>query len=322
MMKTQCGVSAVAVFAVGVLLFTLPVAAGAFSFEKPEDTCGELCTEDFWYTATVEKVSRLLDQGTDVHAVNEFSSTPLHYAAAAARDPALVELLIQRGAEVDAQNIAGTGTTPLVWAAESGNLAAAKILLDAGATPHGTPSLVCCPDGGWSPLHSAAANGRLEMAELLISRGAHANAVMMYNTAGYTPLHAAAESDKSNPGIIHLLVKAGAKINARAGRGWTPLFYAVNGNNPEAVRKLLTYRRIKVNAKEESEHDLGYGGDTPLHEAVRNGHWEIVGILLNDRRTKVRIKNVAGKTPGDLIREWRVQARNPYDSDDSDDAGG
>jgi len=65
MMKMQCRVSAMAaVFAVGVLLFTLPVVVGAFSFKEPEDTCGELCTEEFWHTATVEKLSRLLDQGT------------------------------------------------------------------------------------------------------------------------------------------------------------------------------------------------------------------------------------------------------------------
>ena len=285
--------------AIAVLLLAAAPVADAFSF-RSEDTCGELCTDAFWGggKVTVEAVARLLDEGVDVNAHDDSTSTPLHYAAAHASDPAIVQFLLARGAQVDAQNAGGQGSTPLEWAAAHDNPATATALLDAGAQLNRPHSPICCLDKGWRALHMAAASASAEMVELLISRGADVNA------GGYDPIHAAARTNP-DPRVLEALVKAGANINARARgtdyAGWTPLFFAVTMNNSAVVRKLLSYRAIDVNAKDWEEKRLGYGGDTALHAAIKGGRTTAARILLNDERVDIRIKNVAGETPEDLI---------------------
>ena len=56
--------------------------------------------------------------------------TPLHYAAREGQAQ-VVEVLIARGAEIDARD--NQGMTPLHWAAERGQHELAGLLIDAGA---------------------------------------------------------------------------------------------------------------------------------------------------------------------------------------------
>ena len=65
---------------------------------------------------------------------------------------------------------------------------------------------------------------------------------------------------------------AGANVNSKAARGWTPLHLAVESDDIEIV-KLLIRSGSNVNAK----HN---GGGTPLHWAARKGHREIVELLI------------------------------------------
>jgi ankyrin repeat protein len=73
-----------------------------------------------------EIASQLLDQGSDVNALDNFSNTPLHLAV---RHPAMVELLLARGARVEARN--AFGNTPLHQAV--GDRRVVELLLAAGA---------------------------------------------------------------------------------------------------------------------------------------------------------------------------------------------
>ena len=73
---------------------------------------------------------RLLKKGADV---NKTGWTPLHYAASAAK-LALISLLIENHAYIDAES--PNGTTPLMMAAMYGNGAAVDLLLQEGADPH------------------------------------------------------------------------------------------------------------------------------------------------------------------------------------------
>ncbi len=73
---------------------------------------------------------RLLKKGADV---NKTGWTPLHYAASAAK-LALISLLIENHAYIDAES--PNGTTPLMMAALYGNGAAVDLLLQEGADPH------------------------------------------------------------------------------------------------------------------------------------------------------------------------------------------
>ena len=64
--------------------------------------------------------------------VNKPGWTPLHYAASSG-NPALVQLLLDHYAYVDAES--PNASTPLMMAAMYGSSAAVKVLLDAGADP-------------------------------------------------------------------------------------------------------------------------------------------------------------------------------------------
>jgi uncharacterized protein len=75
----------------------------------------------------LEGVRLLLDRGAKV---NLSGWSPLHYAATGP-EPKVVQLLLERGAEIDAG--APNGTTPLMMAAQYGSEASVALLLARGA---------------------------------------------------------------------------------------------------------------------------------------------------------------------------------------------
>jgi uncharacterized protein len=79
-----------------------------------------------------EWVRRLLERGA---AVNRPGWTPLHYAATGAAT-ALVTLLLEKGADIEAAS--PNGTTPLMMAARYGNQESAVLLLSRGAKARST----------------------------------------------------------------------------------------------------------------------------------------------------------------------------------------
>ena len=93
--------------------------------------------------------------------------TPLHDAAASGNRQA-VELLLAKGAFVDAMDNQDGGRTPLFWA-DKGDIA--ELLLSRGANVNAVSH------GGETALYSAACNGlNRELAESLLSHGADVNA--------------------------------------------------------------------------------------------------------------------------------------------------
>lgn len=76
-----------------------------------------------------EGVSMLLARGAKV---NQSGWSPLHYAATGPA-PELVQLLLDRGAEIDASS--PNGTTPLMMASQYGSESSVDILLARGADP-------------------------------------------------------------------------------------------------------------------------------------------------------------------------------------------
>ncbi|HEV8563302.1 MAG TPA: ankyrin repeat domain-containing protein [Actinomycetota bacterium] len=91
--------------------------------------------------------------------------TALHFAAFFGRHEA-AELLLARGADVDARGTGWMTGTPLHSAASAGHTDAIRVLLGAGADPDARQS------HGFVPLHAAAQNGSVEDVELLLRHGA------------------------------------------------------------------------------------------------------------------------------------------------------
>lgn len=106
----------------------------------------------------------LLDAGADPNLPAQGGETPVH-AAAFARDPALLALVLGRGGDPDIANPA-TGATPLMAAILGAGADQVRMLLDAGADPAIADRL------GDTPLHVAARSNDGASLLLLLQRGA------------------------------------------------------------------------------------------------------------------------------------------------------
>ena len=77
--------------------------------------------------------------------------------------------------------------------------------------------------------------------------------------------------------ILKLLLKSGANVNKRNSKGATPLYFAVQQNDSEAVKVLLDQDDIEVDLKAEKD-GIGW---TPLFRACAEGYLKIVSLLLS-----------------------------------------
>jgi len=105
---------------------------------------------------------------------------------------AVVEVLLERGADVNGRN--QHGDTPLIGASGLGSPEVVKLLLDRGADPNGTES------HGVSPLMMASMRGSCEVAKLLLDRGADPNAT---DPTGLTALRKAIMNKRTD--VVELL---------------------------------------------------------------------------------------------------------------------
>jgi len=181
--------------------------------------------------ALLEKKPTLLESRKGKYAnrwTNTRDNTPLHIAAVYGR-PKVVELLLQKGATVDARN--GGGYTPLHFAAMNKHREVAELLLAKGADPSAKQGI------GGTPLHLAVLptierkiitwrspepRAGTELVELLLAQGVDIN---VRNDRGNTPLHTAAWIAGTDE-VIELLLAQGADTNIRNNSGQTPLMLA------------------------------------------------------------------------------------------------
>ena len=196
-------------------------------------------------TGNAEAVKLLLQAGAEVNAAEaEKGQTALMWAVAE-RKPEVVKILLEHGADtharsrliplpetfaIESANIFGSsyastvhfrkttgGFTPLLFAAQQGDLESARLLLAAGADVNEAAT----EDG--SALVVAAASGHEELALFLLEQGADPRAADVY---GITPLHYALSKG--------LTTLAGAKRSSTDRFGW------IRPNMLELVKALLT----------------------------------------------------------------------------------
>jgi ankyrin repeat protein len=168
--------------------------------------------------------------------------------------------------------------TPLLLAAEHGQLEVVRVLLDLGATLDYT--------GRWGldPLGGAAQSGNVEILRLMLERGAKVNAASGRGTA----LHVAAQF--GNLEAARFLIEQGADVNAgTAVGGYTPL-HAASFRDTGEVAELLIARGAGVNAIDPR------GGTTPLHAAAGAGNVAVARVLLANG-AEVNLRDHRGMTP-------------------------
>ncbi|MDT8990993.1 ankyrin repeat domain-containing protein [Curvibacter sp. APW13] len=174
------------------------------------------------------RIALLLKAGADTNLGDSYGRTPLHVAAARG-DEALMELLLEHGADINAATTTGRdrelANTPLALAKD---LATARYLIKKGASLK--------PSRGDAPLLYAVKGGTVEVVKLLLEIGSDPNSIggeSKFNALYY----AIARRDAVGVSMAELLIKNGAApdaiVNGNSLVGWSKRY----GNEP--VVKLL-----------------------------------------------------------------------------------
>lgn len=274
----------------------------------------------------------LLEYGSPVNTKNNYGKTPLHEAVKWIGDShePQVKLLIKHGASVNARDNYNNTPLHISCGSQASYHSASwkvRVLLDNGATVNvknnigETPLLVAVDNtsrdvvGVVTYLLNAGANPNVRKGTLVDTR--NRKYVLM---DGATALHIA--SEKGMPEVVKLLLRAGAKPNAKYDRlhpgGITPLHEAVRSqawnlrmnqmyNSKQSKAKTIleryakTIRYLLASGANPNQKDLH--GETPLHRASSfDGLIKTVQQLLDAGANPVA-KDNDGVTPIQKARE-------------------
>ncbi|KAL8793017.1 MAG: hypothetical protein Q9195_004421 [Heterodermia aff. obscurata] len=225
-----------------------------------------------------------------------------------------IEHLIDEGVSVESKD--HIGWSPLIRAADYGQLASAKLLLRRGADPlHGTI-------GHRIPLHFAAENGYLDIVKVLLEKDK--SQLNSLDHVQQTPLHKAVR-EKRNQVVEFLVSQNGIEVDSSDHNGFSPLINAIFNNDSKVVRMLLSFPNIRINHKtEEFEQtplwmsvtgdpecsilrqllekpdidvdQTARGGETPVYRAVRWSCHTALRLLI-DHKADCNIPQNEGLTP-------------------------
>lgn len=216
-------------------------------------------------------------------SMDECEPDPLVLVVQQDNEP-LINVLLDFGADPNAQCSDSEAWTVLHIAAEWGNSNVVTRLLHAGANAEARSS------EGEMPLHVAVRGGHIETVNVLLYAGADVNSK---NENGQTPLHIASVEGLTN--VMTTLLQHGALVDARDENGSTPLhlgaFFDENGarfargvdDTQAAVVRLLLKHGADLNIRDSE-------GCTVLENAQRDTYDVIVDMLVDhmQRQTSTR----------------------------------
>ncbi|XP_023249505.1 kinase D-interacting substrate of 220 kDa isoform X5 [Seriola lalandi dorsalis] len=214
-----------------------------------------------------------LDKFRDVDSRSDNGQTPLMVAAEQG-NLEIVQELIRRGANVNLDDV--DCWTALISAAKEGHIEVVRELLENNA------NLEHRDMGGWTALMWAAYKGCTDVAELLLEKGANPHITGQYSV--YPIIWAAG---RGHAEIVHLLLQHGAKVNCSDKYGTTPLIWAARKGHYDSVMHLLAYGA-------DVDHE-GANSMTALIVAVKGGYTEVVKELLK-RNPNVNMTDKDGNT--------------------------
>lgn len=141
--------------------------------------------------------------------------------------------------------------TPLMRAAEKGDMDKARALLEKGASANEASFMHV------TPLHVAAKTGHVALIHLLVAHGAKLEAADAYRQQ--TPLHYACHAGHAE--AARALLTHGASPTSQDKENYLPVHHACYSGLTELAQELLAAHPAHLNARAQF-------GDTPLHEAL------------------------------------------------------
>lgn len=249
-------------------------------------------------TGNLDAAKLLLKAGADMNAAEAWGGQTAMMWAASRKHPAMIELLADNGADINARAIGRDwdrrvtseprvkelhtgGFTPLLYAVRENCLACVKVLLESGAD-------INKPDpDNVSPLVLALLNLRFDVAKYLVEAGADVN---QWDIWGETPLYAAADTN---------IVPNSARRDRESLDDATGLEVArlllEKGANPDLQLKLPPLPRNIYQDRAGDYQGLNTGS-TPLERAAYGGDVPYMSLLL-EYDANVELSNVNGIGP-------------------------
>ena len=225
-------------------------------------------------------VQRLLEEGAGPEVRDEWGRTPL-LRAAERGNVAIVKLLLSRD-DVLADSQDRDDRTPLSWAAENGYEAVVKLLLSRDDVVADLQD-----EGGYTPLMRAAERGHTRVIELLLSR--EDVVADSLNKHSRTPLFLAAQ--RGHKAVVELLSsRDDVAANAQDIYGRTALSWAAIYGYEAVVECLISRDDVIVDAR-------GKNGQTPLFLAAEGGHEGVMKLFLSRDDVAADSRDNNGRTP-------------------------
>ena len=225
-------------------------------------------------TANTELIRLLLKAGADPESPNPDGETALHVVARSGNVEA-AKLLLKAGAKVDALEQFG-GQTPLMWAAARRHPQMVELLLSKGADVNArgavrdykrvaTAESRAAPRdrGGFTPLMYAARGNCGECVEVLLKHKADVN---LADPSFVVPLSIAMMN--GNWDIAKRLVEAGADVNQWDMNGSSPLHVAIANMNSAGSRNPLDQDKPNKAPPRERDQDAAGSRREPESAAL------------------------------------------------------
>jgi ankyrin repeat protein len=210
-----------AIVASGVVLLAAPSLSHAGAYD------------DFFHAVQIDDdatVASLLKRGFDPNTI-ERDRGDSGMMIAIRENAMRVFTVLLSAQNIDIDQSAANGDTPLMLAAFKANKPAVKALLERGAAVN---------RAGWTPLHYAAAAGDNEIVQMLLDKSAALDA---RSPNGTTPIMMAARG--AHILTVKLLLDAGADATLKNQQGMTAIDFARQAGDKQIVEG-LTYRLKKA----------------------------------------------------------------------------
>lgn len=246
----------------------------------------------------------ILDDKKLVQALDNHNNTPLHWASMSDQ-PSIVALLIQNGANINAEDI--SGIKPIDYARSISKNQDIIDLLTNSQNPseyadtinNSTPKVEI--KMGWTDTEDnepnfTRVNDNKKTNSIIFKIDSVDTKVEALGTAIINPsvnnLELIATVKEGDIIRIKRLLRDGVSPNFTLKNGYTPLHIAIYENKIESIKELLLYEDIEIdimgNIPEISNWEFGYS--TPLFLASALGNDEIVSLLL-DNNADISYKN-------------------------------